>query len=155
MSNAATPQEVLQIACSLHESFNVIHTATALHKTAKLMALASRQAVLRHPGIGLLRSLAEAQAASFKGQATGNALWALARMQQQPSGHLLSSLTTAVHRNLPAFKGQELANSIWGLATVGHTPDQELLGAIAKQATTFLRDANAVWFVDDVLLAAA
>ena len=85
ISGAATPKEVLQIACSLHKFFNEIHTATALHKTAKLMALSSRQDVLLHPGMELLLNLAEAQAPLFKEQATGNVLWALAKMQQRPS----------------------------------------------------------------------
>ena len=91
----------------------------------------------------------------MKRQATGNNLWALAKMQQRHLVHLLNRLTTAVHRNLPAFTGQLLANSIWGFATIGHTHDQDLLGAIAKQATTILRDAHAVCVVSDVLLSIA
>ena len=155
MRDADSSQEVLQIVCDLHSTFDAINTATALHKTATLMQPSSRAAVMQHSGMEVLLSLAEAQAASFKGQATGNALWALAKMQQRPSVRLLSSLTAAVHSNLPEFTAQQLANSIWGLATIGCTPDQDLLGALAKQAAIILRDAQAVGLTSDALRLAA
>ena len=152
MRDADSSQQVLQIVCRLHSSFDAINTATALHRTAKLMRLSDREAAFQHPGMEMVLGLAGAQAPSFKGQATGNIMWALAKMQQRPSVHLLSKLTAAVHINLPAFTSQHLANSIWGLATIGHTPDQDLREAIAKQATAILRDAQAVCFISAVSL---
>ena len=155
VKTADSSLEVLQIVCHLHSSFDPINTATALHKTAKLMRPCSRQATAQHPGMKILLGLAEAQALSFKGQATANILWALAKMQQRPSVHLLSILTAAVHRNLPAFTSQQLAKSIWSLATIGQAPDQDLLVAIAEQATTALRVAHMVCSIPDVLLIVA
>ena len=119
------------------------------------MRSSDREAAIQHPGNQLLLSLAEAQVLSFQQQATGNILWALAKMQQSPSAGLLSSLTAAVHRNLSAFTAQGLTNSIWALAKLGHTPDQGLCIAIANQATTILRDTHAVSCVSDTLLVAA
>ena len=148
-------QEVLHLVCRLHSSFDAINSVTALHKMAKLMRPFSRQAMMQHPGMELLLGLAVAQAPSFREQATGNALWALAKMQQSPSAHLLRNLTAAVHRNLPAFTSQHLATSIWGSATIGHTPDSELLAAIAKRAPIILTDARAVCCISDLLLLVA
>ena len=143
---ADSSQEVLQIVCRLHSSFDAINTATALHKTATLMRPSSRQAVMQHPGMELLLGLAEAHACLFKDWAVGNALWTLAKMQQRPSVHLLSNLTAAVHRNIRASTSQQLANSIWGFATLGHDPGSDLLTACAQRAAEMLEDDRVVGF---------
>ena len=64
-------QEVLQIVCQMHSCFNVINTATALHKTARLMRPSSRQAAMHHPGMTVLLGHAEAQHLLSKGRQRG------------------------------------------------------------------------------------
>ena len=117
ITDARTSAGVLQLVCDHHGSFDAIHTATALHRTALWMQPAERQHILQHPGYILLLSLAEAKVSVFKKQATGNVLWALARLQDASRPQLLHGLASAAERNLLDMTAQRLSNSIWGLAT--------------------------------------
>ena len=134
IKTAQSADELLQLVCDHHATFDAIHTSTAWNRLPWLVQSLGQHSSFQHPGYSLLLSLAEQKASGFNEHSTANVLWALAKLGQEPSPQLLSRLEAAVQRNLKRFNGQGLANSIWSLATMRHDPGSELLAAIAEQA---------------------
>ena len=145
IAKADTSTEVLQLVASYHASFDAIHTATALHRTALHMQPGHEQAISENPSYSLLLDLASNKAHTFKAQATANTLLALAKLLQAHPALLLESLQLAVTRNLTSLSPQQLANSLWALATLDHTPDPEVLAKATHQATIILQTPGTVW----------
>ena len=93
--------------CDSGDSFDAIHTATAIHRLATHGKWGSTRGeppdeLLRDPRFAQLMSLVEANLARMNSQGLANVAWACARLNHDPGEDVLAAIAGGIERELAA-----------------------------------------------------
>ena len=166
LTGARDPRDILAIVDADGDSFDPIHTATAIHRIAThTKGDATRESVTSSPSFAALMDLVRANLGGMNAQGLANVAWACARLDHSPGAALLDDITAGLERELTAkpkgraakareVKPQAVSNTVWALGALRHRPSDESLASIFRATGPRLRDFRAQELTNVVLGAA-
>lgn len=166
LTGARDPRDILAIVDADGDSFDPIHTATAIHRIAThTKGDATRESVTSSPSFAALMDLVRANLGGMNAQGLANVAWACARLDHSPGAALLDDITAGLERELTAkpkgraakareVKPQAVSNTVWALGSLRHRPSDDALASIFRAVGPRLRDFRAQELTNVVLGAA-
>ena len=113
LSSASSAEDVLELAASSLHSFDSIHLATALHRSASLRADPS------DTRLGALRARVDSSLPKQDAHGVSNALWSFASLGLAlPEPSTLEHALCILRSNAHSCKPQAVCNSLWALGTL-------------------------------------